>query len=274
MRALLPVKDSLNTTDRDQLVIDHLPLVGYIVSDLCRKATHLDRAELASAGQYALVKASRSYEPDRGVPFDAYARIRINGALSDELRSKDWTTRGLRKKITALETVAEQMQGNLGRQPSNEELASVLGVSADDVAATKSANVGAPIHLSADDATGYLMVSTMATPDESAETGERDTFLRTAVSNLPDRFRLIIERLYFEDKRVQDVADELGITHVSVSQARNEAVRLLRDGWTLHFDSESGHDVTPVKEKTIRGRYLRTLGEYASTGSNLSSAAV
>lgn len=261
----------MNTLDRDQLVIDHLPLVGYIVSDLCRKATHLDRSDLASAGQYALVKASRSYEPDRGVPFDAYARIRINGALSDELRSLDWTTRGVRKKITALDKVTEQLQADLGRVPSNDEVATVLGVTVDEVAQTKTANTGAPLSLTDDDSAGYLMVSSMATPDESAETGERDMFLRTAVQNLPDRLRLIVERLYFEDKRVQDVADELGITHVSVSQARNEAVRLLRDGWTLHFDTESGHDVSPVKEKTIRGRYLRTLGEYATAGPGLAA---
>ena len=268
------MKDLLNTFDRDQLVIDHLPLVGYIVSDLCRKATHLDRSELASAGQYALVKASRSYEPDRGVPFDAYARIRINGALGDELRSQDWTTRGNRKKITALRKVSEQMQADLHRAPTNDELATVLGVSADDVATTKLADTGAPLQFGVDDQSEYLMVDKMATPDESAETGERDTFLRTAVSNLPDRLRLIVQRLYFEDKRVQDVADELGITHVSVSQARNEAVRLLRDGWTLHFDNESGHDVSPVKEKTIRGRYLRKLGEYTSTGADLAAASL
>jgi RNA polymerase sigma factor for flagellar operon FliA len=271
---LLPVKDLLNTFDRDQLVIDHLPLVGYIVSDLCRKATHLDRSDLASAGQYALVKASRSYEPDRGVPFDAYARIRINGALGDELRSQDWTTRAMRKRITAIARVTEQLSADLHRKPTSEELATVLGVSTDEVAATNAANTGAPLGLNNDDDSGYLMVSTMATPDESAETGERDTFLRTAVSNLPDRLRLIVQRLYFEDKRVQDVADELGITHVSVSQARNEAVRLLRDGWTLHFDNESGHDVTPVKEKTIRGRYLRKLGEYTSTGADLAAASL
>ena len=259
-RALLPTKDTLNTFDRDQLVLDHLPLVGYIVSDLCRKATNLDRAELASAGQYALVKASRSYEPDRGVPFDAYARIRINGALSDELRGQDWATRGNRRKFTELSRVTEQLTGDLGRDPTRDEVATVLGVSAQEVTAIQSANTGAPFPLSED----YGIVSKLVTPEESAETGERDTFLRTAVRNLPDRLRLIIERLYFQDKRVQDVADELGITHVSVSQARNEAIRFLRDGWTLHFDAESGLDVAPVKEKTNRGRYLRQLGEYAT----------
>ncbi len=262
----------MNTIDRDQLVIDHLPLVGYIVSDLCRRATHLDRGDLASAGQYGLVTASRSYEPNRGIPFDAYARIRINGAVADELRSQDWTTRGNRKKINALRKVSEQLQADLHRAPTNEELATVLGVSADDVKATKMADTGAPVQFGAGDQHEDLMVTKMATPDESAETGERDTFLRTAVQNLPDRLRLIIERLYFEDKRVQDVADELGITHVSVSQARNEAVRLLRDGWTLHFDNESGHEVTPVKEKTIRGRYLRTLGEYTNAAADFPTA--
>ncbi|WIB65566.1 sigma-70 family RNA polymerase sigma factor [Curtobacterium sp. MCBD17_040] len=258
-----PVKDSVNTHDRDLLVTDHLPLVGYIVSDLCAKATNLDRSELASAGQFALVKASRSYDPDRGVPFDAYARIRINGALADELRSKDWASRGNRKKLTELGVVTEQLTSTLGRTPTNDELGNILGVGADTIRDIKGSNVGAPVPLSED----FGLVSQVISPEESAENQERDRFLRAAVENLPDRLRFIVTRLFFEDKRVQDVADELGITHVSVSQARNEAVRFLRDGWSMHFDGVPGHDVAPVKEKTKRGQYLRQLGEYSAGNS-------
>ena len=250
----------MNTIDRDKLVIDHLPLVGYIVSDLCRKATHLDRGELSSAGQFALVKASRSFDPDLGVPFDAYVRIRVNGALADELRSQDWTSRGNRRKFTELAAVTEQLTGDLGRAPTRDELASVLGVDSDAVATIQAANTGAPVQITED----FGFVSKLVSPEDAAETDERDVFLRAAVENLPDRYRLIVSRLFFENKRVQDVADELGITHVSVSQARNEAVRFLRDGWTLHYDAESGHEVGPVKEKTKRGQYLRKLAEYGA----------
>ncbi|GAA4138649.1 sigma-70 family RNA polymerase sigma factor [Leifsonia shinshuensis] len=113
----------MNRSERNTLVVDNLPLVGYLVSDLCSRATHLSRDDLASAGAVALVTAADAYDASTGVPFGAYARTRIVGALADELRAGDWATRSARKRIKATLAVQESLTAALGRTPAVEEIA-------------------------------------------------------------------------------------------------------------------------------------------------------
>jgi len=78
----------------DELVVQHLPLVGHIVTErIGSLPAHVSRDELISAGYAALVQASRTFDPTRGVPFGRYAATRIRGALVDELRTQDWASR-------------------------------------------------------------------------------------------------------------------------------------------------------------------------------------
>ena len=251
----------MNATSSDQLVIEHLPLVGYIVSDLCNRGTHLDRDELASAGQFALFQASRSFDPERGVPFAAYARTRIQGALADELRSQDWVSRGARKRIKETLAIREGLSASLSRTPTVDEMAAALGVDRATVVTSLHESASGPVTI---EERVDELVSSLIGPEERAETRERDAFLRTAVEALPERQRLIVTRLFFEDKQVKDVAEELGVTHAAVSLARTEAMRLLHEGWLRHFDRGTG--VLPLPDrnpKTKRSLYLAKLGEYA-----------
>ncbi len=252
----------MNTIDRDQLVIDHLPLVGYIVSDLCNRATNLDRDELASAGQFALFQASRSFDPERGVPFSNFARTRISGALSDELRSRDWVSRGTRQRIKETLAVSEGLAKSLGRTPTTDEVAATLGIDRSSVVAALHSARSGPIALEehADE-----LASAIVGPEESAEIREREAFIRTAVEALPDRLRLIVTRIFFEDQQVKDVAEELGVTHAAVSLARSEAMRLLHEGWLRNFDKEAGAMPEPDRNPaTKRSVYLAKLAQFAA----------
>ena len=74
----------MNRNERNALVVENLPLVGYLVSDLCSRATHLSRDDLASAGSVALVQAADAYDATTGVPFGAYARTQIGRASCRE----------------------------------------------------------------------------------------------------------------------------------------------------------------------------------------------
>nr|WP_284290459.1 sigma factor [Angustibacter aerolatus] len=77
----------------------HLPIVGYLVSEIIsRVPQQVQRDDLVSAGQAALVKSARTYDATTGVPFGHYARTRIRGALVDELRAADWASRGARTR--------------------------------------------------------------------------------------------------------------------------------------------------------------------------------
>lgn len=223
----------MNKAERNAMVVENLPLVGYLVSDLCARATHLSRDDLASAGAIALITAADAFKADLGVPFGAYARKRILGAFADEMRSADWATRTARRRIKETLAVQESLTAALGRVPSVEEIANTLGV--DRQVATDALSDAARTLSSLDETTADFLASTLPLPEESALETEKLGYLRGAVKALPEKMRYVIEQIYFEDRSVKEIAEELGTTHSAVSQQRAEGIRLLRDGLGTHY---------------------------------------
>jgi RNA polymerase sigma factor for flagellar operon FliA len=227
----------VNKTERNALVVQNLPLVGYLVSEVWAKATHLSRDDLASAGAVALITSADSFDPTLGIPFGAFARRRIVGAFADEMRSGDWASRGARRRIKETLAVKDTLTAALGRTPSVDEIASSLGVDRREVTAglTDAARTVSTL----DDTTAEFLIADTALPEESLLSRERLDYLAAAVEALPEKMRVIVRQIYFDDRTVKEIADAMGITHSAVSQQRAEAIRLLRDGLETHYsDSE------------------------------------
>jgi RNA polymerase sigma factor for flagellar operon FliA len=219
----------------DELVRQHLPLVGYAVSDLCRRLpSHVQRDDLTSAGMAALAAAARSFDESHGVPFGRYAARRIQGALLDELRSHDWASRSLRRRARDQEVVAEQMSRELGRPATDAEVAARMGVEPAAIAATQH-DVHRSVVLSFQAVTeaGELeavLPSAGPSPDQVLLDRERDAYLRDAVALLPERLRTVVVGIFFDERPLCEIAAELSVTESRVSQMRSEAVALLKDG--------------------------------------------
>ena len=223
----------VNRTERNALVVQNLPLVGYLVSEVWAKASHLSRDDLASAGAVALITSADAFDPTLGIPFGAFARRRIVGAFADEMRSSDWASRGARRRIKETLAVKETLTAALGRTPSVDEIASSLGVDRSEVTAglTDAARTVSTL----DDTAAEFLIADTALPEESLLSTERLDYLAAAVEALPEKMRIIVRQVYFEDRTVKEISDEMGITHSAVSQQRAEAIRLLRDGLETHY---------------------------------------
>ena len=258
----------MNRTDRNKLVIENLPLVGYLVSDLCAKATHLSRDDLASVGAIALITCAESYDPTLGVPFGAYARRRITGSFADELRANDWAPRTVRRKIRETLSVQETLTGALGRTPTADEIATALGVSREEAAATL-ADAGRTVSSLDETLAEFLVADSDQSPEAELLVAEKMAFLREAVAALPEKMRYIVEEVYFQDRTVKELAAELGLTHSAISQQRAEAIRLLRDGMTTHYnDDDAASQPSPAPAAAPRrlNGYLEALGQRTSGG--------
>ena len=256
----------MNRKDRNALVVENLPLVGYLVSEVWAKARHLSRDDLASAGALALITSADAFDPALGVPFGAFARRRIIGAFADDMRSSDWATRSARRRIKETLAVQDTLSAALGRTPHVNEIADALGVDRDTAAAGLA---DAARTLSAlDDTTAEFLVADTAMPEESLLSTERLVYLRAAVGALPDKMRAIVEQVYFDDRSVKDIAAELGTTHSAVSQTRAEAIRLLRDGLVTHYSDETVAEFKPESRiaPARRSGYLARLAGLASVG--------
>jgi RNA polymerase sigma factor for flagellar operon FliA len=225
----------------DKLVREHLPLVQYVVSEIAHRIpNHVSRSDLVSAGMLGLAQAARNYDPERGIAFDRFASTRIRGALLDELRGRDWASRSVRSRARGLQAANEELTSRLGRPPTTDELAKELSVPADSV------------HKLVDDVHRATVLnyeslvlegdaeSFLAAPDGGPEDAmlerERRSYLTDAVAALPDRLRKVVVGYFFEERSMQDLADELGVSESRVSQLRAEALLLLKDGMNSQLE--------------------------------------
>ncbi|MGQ0843536.1 MAG: sigma-70 family RNA polymerase sigma factor [Sporichthyaceae bacterium] len=226
---------ALSAADEEALVRENLPLVGYLVAEMLAKVpAHVSRADLVSAGQAALLLAVRAYDAARGVPFPRFAAIRIRGALIDELRTSDWATRSVRAKARRQDAVSTALTAELGRTPTDAEIATRLGVDLSEIDADRN-DVHRSVVLSLDgfadpEAVASLAPSVEPGPEEQLLAHERIGYLHDAVTLLPERLRTVVLQYYFEERPMSETAAELGVTESRISQLRAEALTLLRGG--------------------------------------------
>lgn len=231
----------------DALVTANLPLVGYHVSELLgRVPSYVSRDDLASAGSLALVQAAQAYDASTGVPFARYAALRIRGALLDELRSMDWVSRGARQRARRVSTTSDELTSRLGRTPSREELAATLGTTVAEVDAARGDADRRILSIEAFDSAIADTVSEPGVgPEESLLVTEKLQHLRAAVTALPERLQYVVEQLFFHDRAVVDLAEELGVTQSRISQLRTEALALMKDGMNASLEPT----LVPVAER-------------------------
>ena len=263
LRGLCPKGARLNREERNRLAVENLPLVGYLVSDVIRRAPHLSREDLAAAGSLALVTAARAFDPGQGVKFSAFARRRIIGAFMDEMRANDWAGREARRKIKTVQAVADTLTAQLGRPPTASEIAGTLGIEPGEARQILADGTRTVAELN--EINSASLTASAQTPEETVLSAEQLHYLRAAVESLPEKMRYIVEQVYFHDRSVKELAAEFGSSHSAVSQLRAEAIRLLRDGLNTHYGET---EATPEPESRVttarRHAYLAKMGSHAS----------
>src|ERR1700739_3266404 len=115
---------------RDQIVLDHLPLVKAIAIRVHENLpVHVDLDDLIHAGVLGLFDAVMKFDDTKNVAFHSYAKHRIKGAVLDSLRELDWASRDLRKRQKQVDALTRSLSTKLGRTPSDAEVAAEMGMS-------------------------------------------------------------------------------------------------------------------------------------------------
>lgn len=229
MPAALRTAERSNRDDAE--VLKYIPLVHRIVRNVtARMPTHTDRESLVGAGMVGLLCAFEKFDPDKGVVFEAYARIRIRGAIQDELRTMDHLTRGQRKSARQLSDAREQLVRDGGQAVSDEELASASALSVEEV--QQSALLRAPPQ-SVDpmDLDNQLLNGTWQdreNQEEAALKKQQLSLIKQALGKLPDRDQAIMGMYYQDELTLAEIGSILKVSQSRVSQLIGRVKRRLR----------------------------------------------
>jgi RNA polymerase sigma factor for flagellar operon FliA len=225
-----------NTAARNRLVMNHVSLVRAVACRLAyRLPSSVELSELIGVGTLALVDAAGRYRASVGVPFEAFARQRVHGAMLDSLRGLDWAPRSLRKKQRALDAAINRLRHELGREAEAGEIAAALDLTLPEYERTleevRAAEL-ATIRLvgSGDREDSLLEVSVDAAENqyEQLERKELQRRLAVAVSRIPDRERQVLSLYYEQEMTLAEIGAAMNVSESRVSQLRTQAVARLR----------------------------------------------
>lgn len=217
---------------RDGLILFYSPVVKYVAGRIAAGLPrHIERQDLVSAGVFGLMEALERFEPERGFRFETYAVPRIKGAILDELRSLDWLPRSVRDQTKAVDRTIARLGQELGRAPTEEEVAEAMGISLEklgqlmlDSTAMGYASLDAFLP-GGEDQSGTL--ADLIEDPEAVDPAARAQLV-DAIESLPERERLIVTLYYYEGMNLAEIGEVMGISESRVCQLHGRAVKLLR----------------------------------------------
>ena len=229
-----------DTAIRDRLILTYAPLVKFVAGRLgSGLPTHVDENDLVSYGLLGLIGAIERYDPERDVKFETYAMARIKGSIIDELRAMDWVPRSIRSRARDIERAMAQLEAQLHRAPTDEELAAKLGLSEDELADSLS-DIARSSIAALDEmwtvSSGGDQIALIDTIEDTSgpepQTALAQTELREAlaeaIARLPEREKLVVTLYYYEELTLREIGEVLGVTESRVSQLHTKAILRLK----------------------------------------------
>ena len=242
-RELLARAHAGDAAAREQMVEGNLRLVLSVVQRFAQRGENLD--DLFQVGCIGLIKAIDHFDPAQPVRFSTYGVpmiigeirrfLRDNNALrvSRSLRDTAYRVLQVRERLIAenqREPTVEQMEKQLGREPTMDEIAQAAGLARREVTAALE-SVVEPISLEepvyTDGGDAMYVIDQVRDPD-GEDSWISGLQFRQTVAGLTPREKRIMELRYLQGKTQMEVAQEIGISQAQVSRLEKGALSQFR----------------------------------------------
>ncbi|MBF0423928.1 MAG: FliA/WhiG family RNA polymerase sigma factor, partial [Magnetococcales bacterium] len=217
----------------------YAPMVKYVASRISMKLPQsVDIDDLIQVGILGLIDAVAKFDPNRGIKFQTYAEFRVRGAILDELRAMDWVPRAVRQVSGHIQSVYQQLEGELGRPAEDEEVAQRLQITLKEFYEQLDSVRGISI-LSFEDIKPSLeedewdILEVLADPDvedplDAIGLQEVRLAMSEAIASLPEKERLVLTLYYYEELTMCEIGEVLGLTESRISQLHSKAALRMR----------------------------------------------
>jgi len=225
---------------REEIVKRYLYLVKYVAGRVAiGLPPNIEMGDLVSYGILGLFDAIEKFDVEQGNKFETYAVTRIRGSIMDELRKLDWAPRLLRKRAKAVERKCRELEEQLGRSATDEELATAMDVSLNELNNIYS-ELNSTSFLSLDEVwqndDGNKPISRLQTIEDSLISNQlmyllknesREIIVET-LNELPEKEKLVMVLYYYENLTLKEIGQVLNVSESRICQIHTKVIIRLR----------------------------------------------
>ena len=224
-------QDIQSGTDGHEGIMAHIGIVKRVASHLKgRLPEYMDLDELVQVGMIGLIEATKTFDSTKGVEFEIFAKSRIRGAILDEVRKLSPLPRSAISTVREHNEATQILTNNLGRQPTNAEMAAHLGKDLETF--EKDRTHAHRFQTESLEAQPLEQIDQPAShtnePENQVEKEELIEEVALAIDKLPERERMVMSLYYVEEMNLKEIGAVLEVSESRVSQILSACVKTLR----------------------------------------------
>lgn len=188
----------------------------------------LEVEDLIQTGILALTECALKHTGPTEDGFAAYAKIRVRGAMLDQIRRLLNDSRSARKRRAACDKAFEALRSELGRDPSRAEIARKLGISDEELLEIEASAITVTSISDEYDETNTAFAADGPDPFAVLSQMEDRERLVAAMQQLPERLMLVLQLFYVEELNLTEIAEVLSVSVPRIHQLRARALKDLK----------------------------------------------